>query len=367
LQFHLKHITPEQIAKHLQMICHAENITHELPALDKLAKAADGSMRDALSLLDQAIAYSHGAVSTSDVHAMLGSMAQDELLPFVEALAAQDGKQLFERMTLLSERAPDFRQALEELIHLFHQIALAQIVPEHAASDAAIAQLARQLKPEDVQIYYQIALLARRDLSYTPSPQQGFEMTLLRMLAFKPASPHSERTVAPVKATAKPTQAPKTSEHVPAQTSAVIKPAAMPEQPVAANTPPPQASESAANIEWRELLPKLELTGMAYALAANCMLVSIEGDKIHLALSANHQPMLNPKLKERLVEALSRCLKRTIQLDVTISTTEISTPAKQQAQENTQRLASATQAVLDDPKIKQLIDMYDATVEVSLV
>lgn len=342
LQFHLKRITPEQITQHLQHICTTENITHDVPALERLAKAADGSMRDALSILDQAIAYGHGSVTGNDVNNMLGSMAQDDILPLISALIAQDGKQLFQVINQLSERAPDFTQVLEELISALHQIAIAQIIPDMAPNEQ-ITQFARTIPAQDIQLYYQIALLGRRDLSFAPSPLQGFEMTMLRMLAFKPgaqvatASPSKQTNVTPkpiaTNATAKPV------EKIPVQ---------------------------AGLANWRDLLPKLELTGMAYALASNCTLEKMDDTKVTLALAANHQPMLNPKLKERVAEALSRVLNKSIQLDIVISTAELITPIKQQQLENDQRLSHARQSIIADPNIKQLIDMYDATVEVSL-
>jgi DNA polymerase III subunit gamma/tau len=339
LQFHLKRITPPQIAAHLQHICETEKVAHEQAALEKLALAADGSMRDALSLLDQAIAYGHGGVNQADVHAMLGSMPQDDLLPLLEALAAQDGKHLFNLIAHLAERAPDFQQVLEELIHLFHKIAVTQIVPKALTTEDAILDLAKRFTPEDVQLYYQIALLGRRDLALTPTPQQGFEMTLLRMLAFKPGAVLSDAPTMAIN-TAKPLT----------------------------QTATPQSSPTLSGVpEWREMLPKLELSGMAYALASNCTLQSLNGNKVTLALAANHQPMLNPKLKERLVEALSRHLGQTIQLDITTTADELITPVKLQQHEHEERLASAKQSMIQDPKVKKLIEMYDATVEISLI
>lgn len=214
LQFHLKRITPEQIAAHLHHLCEQENIPAEKAGLEKLAHAADGSMRDALSLLDQAIAYGQGSVKKVDVYAMLGSMADDALLPLLEALATQDGKQLFDALAIFADSAPDFHQVLEELINLLHQIAIKQILPDHHAHDAELAHLSQLFTPEDVQLYYQIALLGRRDLALSPSPLQGFEMTLLRMLAFKP-EPHTGvahskpvEQKAPVVAAAKPSAEP---------------------------------------------------------------------------------------------------------------------------------------------------------------
>lgn len=348
LQFHLKRITPDQIAKHLQHICTVETINHDLPALEKLAKAADGSMRDALSLLDQAIAYGHGAVNKTDVNTMLGSMAQDDLMPLLEALAAQDGKEVFATIKRLSERAPDFQEVMDELISVFHKIAITQCVPDALATEENIAALANRFSPQDVQLYYQIALLGRRDLALTPSPQQGFEMSMLRMLAFQPNTSIAAAT--PTKAAKQATQAkpiePKTTTE-------------------ATELKPSVATNSA--IDWRAVLPQLGLSGMAYALAANCTLEKMDGNKIELALSASHAPMLNQKLKERLTEALSKHFGKTIQLEINTTSAELSTPVKQQQQELDQRLANAKENIMHDPQVKKLIAMYDATVEVSLI
>lgn len=335
LQFHLKRILPEQIAKHLQHICTTESIPSEATALEKLAKAADGSMRDALSLLDQAIAYGHGAVNTQDIHAMLGSMAQDDLIPLLEALAAKDGKQLFSLIAALTELAPDFQQVLEELISIFHQMAIVQVLPDTTTADA-IKQLSKQFSAEDVQLYYQIALLGRRDLALAPTPQQGFEMSMLRMLAFNPGI--QPATAAPVLA--------KTETIAPlAATSAEIN----------------------ASTDWGVIIAKLGLSGLAQVLAANCTLTKITENKIELALSAQHQPMLNPKLKDRIAEALSNYFKRPINLDINVTTAQILTPLKQEEHEHSQQLAQAKETIMKDPQVKKMIDLYDATVDVSLV
>lgn len=351
LQFHLKRITPENIAKHLQHICTTEAITHELPALEKLAHAADGSMRDALSLLDQAIAYGQGTVKQTDVHSMLGSMAQDDLAPLALALSAQDGKQLFALISELNERAPDFHQVLEELINLFHQVAIAQIVPELPAADV-IKQLASTFKAEDIQLYYQIALLGRRDLALSPTPQQGFEMTMLRMLAFKPGNASTtSNNSQPAKMAAATTQTPVTMT-----------------TPQPTTEPAPVVATDST--EWRDLLPKLGLAGMAYALASNCTLEKMTDGKIDLALSSQHQPMLNPKLKDRIAESLSRVLNKTIQLDIRIVDTaasELNTPVKQSQVEQNQRLATAKQTMSSNPEVQKFIEAFDATMEVSLL
>lgn len=354
LQFHLKRILPEQIAKHLQHICTVESISHETAALDQLAKAADGSMRDALSLLDQAIAYGHGAVNKKDIHAMLGSMAQDDLMPLLEALAAKDGKQLFALIGALAEQAPDFQQVLEELISIFHQMAIVQVLPDTATTEA-IKQLSKRFSAEDVQLYYQIALLGRRDLALAPTPQQGFEMSMLRMLAFKPGV----QTTAPVREIHQPSVS-------------IVKPNATPTVPVTpkVETVAPLVATPAeieASTDWGIIVTKLGLSGLAQVLASNCTMTKMSENRIELALSVQHQPMLNPKLKDRMAEALSNYFKRPISLEINTTSSTILTPVKQEQHEHSQQLAQAKETIMKDPQVKKMIDMYDATVDVSLV
>lgn len=349
LQFHLKRMTPEQITQHLQHICNSEHIPYEIAALQNLAKAADGSMRDALSLLDQAIAYGNQRVNLCDIQAMLASIAQDDVIPLLEALAQQNCRQLFRHIEELSDRAPDFKQVLEECIGLFHQLALYQIVPEQRPVNDQLISLAKQFTPEEIQLYYQIALLGRRDLAFTPHQQQGFEMIMLRMLAFKPS--HVIATI--------PDQH-NTIPNIPE--AKTLTPAAPVQKPS-----PPLPAPSELSHEWRELLPKLSLSGMAQALASNCTLKKKEGNKIELALSVNHQPMLNQKLKERIAEALILHFKQAIQLEIHVTADEIYTPHKQHEKDQTDRLNQAKKSILQDAKVKQLIEIYDATVEVSLL
>lgn len=345
LQFNLKRILPEQIAAHLQHICETEKISSDKAALERLAHAADGSMRDALSLLDQAIAYGHGSVNANDVRSMLGSMAQEDILPLVDALAAQDGTQLLAAIAHLAERAPDFQQVLEEIISLFHKIAILQVIPT-AKMDDAVTALAKRFSAEEVQLYYQIALLGRRDLAYAAVQQQGFEMTMLRMLAFKPGTADTVRAPAAAAVQA-----------APAPTKSPAKPAAA-----------PAAAAAISSVhDWNSILPGLGLSGMALALASNCTLDSVAANKVKLLVAASHQPMLNAKLKDRIAEALGKHFGQEIQLDIAASNAELATPAKQQQAHQSKRLEAATQSMLQDPKVKQLIEMYDATVEVSLI
>ena len=190
LQFNLKNMSPEKIVGHLAYVLEAEQIPFEQAALWQLGRAADGSMRDALSLTDQAIAFGHGSVSDADVTVMLGAIDQTALYEILHAMAASDAAGGLAIIEKLSEYAPDYSGVLTELVSLFHRIAVAQVIPDaidNAQGDREfILNLARQFTGEDIQLYYQIGLIGRRDLPLAPEPRSGLEMTLLRMLAFKP-------------------------------------------------------------------------------------------------------------------------------------------------------------------------------------
>lgn len=190
LQFNLKRLNIEQLEQQMQTILHAENIAYEAPVLKPLAIAADGSMRDALSLLDQAIAYCNGTPNLADVEAMLGTVQNDRIFNLLVALANNDGSELIAQSRQLAEQGLDVNTILAELINTLQRIALCQMVPDilddSYGDKILIEQLAQAISAEDVQLYYQIALNGRKDLPFSPQPQGGFEMILLRMLAFRP-------------------------------------------------------------------------------------------------------------------------------------------------------------------------------------
>jgi len=190
LQFNLKNMTPERIVNHLKFVLEQEVIPFEESALWLLGRAADGSMRDALSLTDQSISYGSGKITQGDVAAMLGTLDQAAVYEIMTALASLDGKAVLGAVQQMAEQAPDYANALAEMLSVLHRVAIAQALPEaldnsHGDKER-IMQLAQQLPAEDVQLFYQTALLGRRDLPLAPDARSGFEMVLLRMLAFKP-------------------------------------------------------------------------------------------------------------------------------------------------------------------------------------
>ena len=190
LQFNLRQMAGTSIIGHLQNILTQENIPYEATALHLISRAADGSMRDALSLTDQAIAYGGQAVNESEVRAMLGAIDQSYLYQLLDALITNDGSGLISQAKLMEARSISFEAALNDLAQLIHQIAMAQTVPDSVADDLpereALLALAQKIPAETLQLYYQIALLGRRDIGLAPDEFAGFSMSLLRMLAFTP-------------------------------------------------------------------------------------------------------------------------------------------------------------------------------------
>jgi DNA polymerase-3 subunit gamma/tau len=346
LQFNLKRVPIEQIAKQLEHICTTEKIDFEKDALQQIAKAADGSLRDALSLLDQAIAFCGEKISVKETRQMLGSIEQEALYRLLQALVENDGKKLLSEIASFAESAPDFSQALEDILTILHQMSVAQLVPDFSLDENS-KKLAAHFSAEEIQLYYQIALIGRRDLQLAPHPAQGFEMVILRMLAFQPVS---ERTVRPEETAARPsTVRPEERHKVPRLEGG--------ERPIEKEIPS----------DWSALLEKLALTGMAQALATNCSLVSKTDDKIELALAKTHEVMYNKKLVDRIEQALTQYLKKPMKLEIKITAANIQTPAKEQKAHQEKRQAGATETIQNDSYVKDILDTFDATLDVNSI
>ncbi|CCK76288.1 MAG: DNA polymerase III subunit gamma/tau [Oleispira antarctica] len=192
LQFSLKNMTPEKIVSHLETVLKAEDVRYEDTALWQLGRAAQGSMRDALSLTDQAIAYGQGEVFEHQVNAMLGTIDRGRVFKLAEILATGQVAELLSLVAAMAEHGPDYDEVVQALMQLWHKVAVAQVAPSSVdnteGDKAAIMQLAAAMRPEDIQLFYQTALVGRKDLPLAADPRQGFEMILLRMLAFKPVN-----------------------------------------------------------------------------------------------------------------------------------------------------------------------------------
>lgn len=355
LQFHLKKLSPEIIADYLQIILEQEAITFEIEALQQIAKAANGSVRDSLSLLDQAIAFSQGKITALDTSAMLGTIEQIHVQNILQALAQKDGTTLLDLTQQLAELAVDFGNVLEEIITTLHSIAITQVIPAIDSNPKIIA-LSKLFSREDVQLYYQIALLGRRDLPLTPNPKQGFEITLLRMLAFQPTSNTSSATTNKIL----------TKKHNLKTNQST--------QPTVTTANNNSVKTSATNItkntisDWNDFLEQLNLSGMTYALATNCSCKTVNATNIELVLNKNHAALLNPKVKQRLNAAINQHLKQNLALSITISDTNINnTPAAITAQKQAIKHQNALNTIKSDPNVQSMIKQFGAIVEPSLV
>ncbi len=389
LQFSLRQMTPQQVASHLQHVLTQEGIACEANALNLLGHAAQGSMRDALSLLDQAIAYGAGQVEEAGVRAMLGAVDQSYLFEILAALVAKDGSQLMAAADAIATRGLSYEAALHELAHLLHQIAIAQQVPAAISDDLPMREnilaMAQALVPEDTQLYYQIALHGRRDLALAPDEYAGFTMSLLRMLAFAPAQAGQiNPAIAPAQSVpARPASTPASAQPVPAPAAAATPlagaatagtqphPAAEPVVAPPASQPEPAAdlpwaTESAATRpefdgDWRGLVGQLKL-GAAGMLAQHAELIDWTGDRIRLRVAAEHRAVATRDYLDKLRDALSAHFSRPIALDVTIAETVEHTPAAQAQRERDMRQQQASESIQNDPFVQTMVREFGATV-----
>jgi DNA polymerase-3 subunit gamma/tau len=354
LQFNLKRLPIDQIQGQFNHILDAEGISYEPPALFLLARAADGSMRDGLSLLDQAIGYGGGAVREDEVKAMLGVVAVDRLPGLLEAVHAGDGADILDRVQELGQQAPDFGGLLRDLLTLLHRVAVLQAVPDAVdpswGDPQRLRELAAQLAPEDVQLYYQIGLLGQRDLPLAPDPRSGFEMTLLRMLAFRPTGGQGGEAVQ------RPAAQPMARNAGPA-------PAAQPARPspqAAAPATEPRPAAAVDLTDWHAVLPRLGLGGMAAQLANNCTVVGWDGKRLELQLAPVCQSLLGSRAETSLRSALAGLVGGELELRITVGEPATETPAQRSERNRAEAQQRAVETMRQDPVVKVLEEQFDA-------
>jgi len=390
LQFNLRRLPAEHIEAHLATILEKEGVTAEAAALHHLARAADGSVRDALSLLDQAIAFGGGQVLQADVSSMLGSIERDHIFRILNALAAGDGAVLLDTVEQLAQQAPDYSDALAELITTLHRLALLNQLPdawdESMGDQAQLQALLDKLSAEDLQLYYQIALTGRRDLPLAPEPRSGFEMILLRMLAFRPlqalptasgSAPPPEQKMpsqttdnapqaqAQARAQSHGSQPAESSLRVATGIDTSLSDEPQHKTPAAAVVPRPSATPASPGSpgEWHEVAAALNLVGALAQLVANCVLESHQGDDITLALAASSAPMLSRERENQLRDALSQYYGRPIRLTLAIKEASSGeSPAARDTRMQTERLAQAQISIAEDPNVQSIIDAFDGQV-----
>ena len=361
LQFNLKQMTPTGIADRMREILAQEGIAAEDAALRLLAHAARGSMRDGLSLLDQAIAYSGGAVTLDAVRGMLGAIDEGTLIRVLDAVVARDAGAALALADEMNGQSLSFAQALRDLASLLHRIAMAQQTEAALAEDldaVEVLRLARAIAPDEVQLYYQVALHGRNDLHLAPDEYAGFTMTLLRMLAFapgaEPAAPPPPRPAA---------------QSAPSAARATLVPA--PRSPAARATAPqptvpsvPRA-EAAAPVDfdgdWPALVARLKVGGLVKELAQRSELVAAEGD--HFRLRAPLKTLIEAGTVDKLKAALEAALGRPVRLTAEVGSTTGPTAAGLAEKASAERQRQAEEAIYGDPFVRELIDNFGASVD----
>jgi len=384
LQFNLKPLTPAQVGARMDHILTEEGIAHEAGGVDLIARAAQGSLRDGLSLLDQAIAFGGGEVKEDVVRAMLGTVDREYAFRMLDALADGNGPALLAESDALAARGLASSLALEELASLFHHIAVAQVVPQAAAAfdDAErIAAFAQRFSAERVQVLYQIAAQGRADLALAPDEATGFAMTLLRMLAFAPAqaeagasSPSApERGTAPVRGT--PTPGPGIAAIAPAATTRPPPPVrdssslceaapARPQEPLPARDVVPLPSDPDA---WPAFVAGLKLTGMAAQLAAQSELKTLSGNALTLALPVTHKHLADKAYSDKLKHALEQASGRKLLLAFEVGAPAGTSLAASEKRERAQAQADGVTAFTEEPFVRELLTRFDGKVKTETV
>lgn len=363
LQFNLKRLPVSLIISHMQHVLSEESVEHNVTALQLIAEAADGSMRDALSLLDQAIAFGGGAIKEQEVRDMLGSVSRDKVIKLLTALLDRDASKTMQRVADLAELSPDFENVLAEILSLLHHMSLAKTVPEaldeFVSARETLIRLSEEVSAEDLHLFYQIALIGRKDLPLSPDARNGFEMIMLRMLAFRPATAAvaQKQPAVSQQAKARATK-PVTTTAETVQLQQADNVVAEPRPETSPVTPQPDA---AASSEWREIVEALGLGGLVKQLAINCSLEKRDGNKVSLQIASGHGNLINAKAKQRLQQALGEYFNIDAQLDIkVVAQVEKESPAQSIQRETDARQAQAEKAIDSDSFTQSLKESFNA-------
>ncbi len=363
LQFNLSHLTNDQIGKQIEMILGEESVKFDQASVELVARGADGSMRDALSLLDQAIAYGGGALEESQVRAMMGTIDSADLNGLIQALIDADADALLNTIETIALQSPDFDSLLSELLSLLQKIAIIQVLPENSnnalMANKELVNFANAMNKEDTQLYYQIGMVGRKDLYLAPDAKSGFEMVMIRMLAFRPMAAgeitNKTQTLKPKTAV---TSKPQTKSK-PVESASVNE---VPEQVVevsSSNDMPTKKSDDA----WHNMIEEMGLKGLTKELAGNCVIKSQTETKIELALTPSQEHLLNKSQKDRIEQAIKKQLGADVTLEILLEDSDDETPAEANARMERGRQKAANNSVNNDPAVQSLLDTFNGTID----
>ena len=343
LQFNLKRMPIAMIVEHLTKVLAAEKIPTEPSALRLVAQAADGSMRDALSLMDQLIAFSGGKVDDAAARSMLGTIDREHVVRLVRALVSGDAARLLEAARSIEEFSPDYGQVLDDFAALLTRVALRQIVPGYDGDELfdleLLAELADAISAEDVQLYYQTAILGRRDLGLAPDPRTGFQMSLVRMLAFRPPGGAGASAVS---------------------TAGARGSGSSPQGVSGAPIVRPAAAGAIDPVQWARVIGDLDLSGAARQLASNCALLEHRGNILRLAVDP--KIARTPAQVDRIAQAVAKYLSLpAVKLEFSDGALPVETPAQHGERRSAEALDAARSSLEADPTVREMKTRFGAT------
>lgn len=371
LQFNLKHLQADLISQHLKLILNDEQLHCENQALDILAKAARGSMRDALSLLDQAITSCNGTLLASDVKMILGYTQQDYAVQLLQALADQNAPMLLTINHQIGSEGGHFHYVLDELLTYFHQMSVYQNIGDHnplISPFAEVKMLAKQFSPEDIQLFYQIAIKGREEIHLAPTLDIGFNMTVLRMLTFRPAPKiatpppayqENKTNILPIMSEAL------TQEVVieePVINSDIISITPSNDIPVIELTEPTKepSIKTSTHSDWASIVTELKLTGLAHNAINNAEFISKEGRELTLRVSRGHQSLFTPSTMARIETALTQYYQNPVKVILNSEEAVQASPAQQKERVIQQKQQNAETSLHNDPLFQQLQQQFSA-------
>ncbi len=360
LQFNLKRLPVALIEERLKLIAKEEKIQAEAGGLRLLADAADGSMRDALSLMDQVIAFGDDDITEADTRLMLGTIPREQVLKLLYLLANKDGPGLLAHIAVMDELTPDYSDVLDELLGLLKTLALAQVVPEAAAGAEGIGELTGRIAPEDVQLFYDIGVKGRASVVQLPDPRAAFEMLMVRMLVFSPVAdtePGDGRII-PIG----------DSGAVASTAKAFADEGSGGKQAVDWQDEPKvravgQAADELTHEDWAALVGKLPISGATRQLASNCELDRQEEGAVWLRLAPEAASMLTDQLKKRLQKSLADYFARDLKLHIETGETRSETLAGRKGREAIEKQRAAEKSIANDPNVRAMQEAFDASVQ----
>lgn len=383
LQFNLKNLSPQQITEYLIQVLQQESIKYTEDALWQIAAAASGSMRDALTLVDQAISYCQGTIATAGVVEMLGIPEQQKVFALLEKMSTGEVKSVFALVQELAENTPDYTHTLDGLLSVLHRVALTQVVPEaidNSLGDKMQLQaLAAALTPEDVQLFYQMGIRGRDDLRYSADSRAAFEMLLMRMMVFSPNYVHVQHAEPDVTTTTVTLEAEKKKSKTTVVTAAVIP--SEPEKLPIKNQPQPAPNVSVSNKpepiqgdkealqlaqlthqHWLEIYQSIKLGGIVGNVLANSELIKVEEATLHFVLDQSQSAVFNSELVPKLEQALANYFKTEIEVVITSGEVNSETAAMRGQRLRQERHLEMVSEFEQDENVQELVRHFSGTI-----